>query len=86
MAFMVGMNQEKIRLGLIERHSKEEKQHREAQNRLRILNAEISNFESSMAVNYRPEKPDFFHIVGDAEKIAQKMFAEDIVEEGEAPS
>ena len=75
MAFMVGMNEEKIRLGLIERHSDEEKQHKEAQSRLRVLNSELTNFETSMTVHYRPEKPEFYQIIVDAEALAQKMFA-----------
>jgi len=75
MAFMVGMNEEKVRLGMIERHSKEEKQHREAQSRLRSLGIEIANLEASFDVNYRPEKPEFEHIIIDAERIAQKMFS-----------
>ena len=75
MAFMVGMNEEKIRLGMISRHSDEEKQHREAQDRLRVLSSELTNFETAMTVHYRPEKPEFQQIIVDAEQVAQKMFA-----------
>lgn len=72
-AFMIGMNNEKIRLGIIERFSHEEKQTREARRRLSRLNAEIANLESAAEVRYRPERPEFPHIVMDAEKLASKI-------------
>lgn len=75
MAFMVGMNEEKIRLGMIARQSKEEKQHREAKSRLGILSAEISNLEAATDVHYRPEKPEFQQIVMDAEEMATELFS-----------
>ncbi len=75
LAFMVGMNGEKIKRGIIARHSPEEKQTREAAVRLSRLNAEIANLEGSFEVRYRPEKPEFGLIVGDAEKLAQKILA-----------
>lgn len=75
LAFMTGMNIEKIRVGIIKRLTKEEKQNREAKRRLTRLDAEIANMENELIVNYRPEKPDFYAIQADAEAIAQKMFA-----------
>lgn len=73
LAFMIGMNNEKIRLGIIERFSHEEKQTREARRRLSRLNAEIANLETACEVRYRPERPEFPHIVMDAEKLAGKI-------------
>lgn len=73
LAFMVGMNDKKISMGIIERHSKEEQQTREARKRLSRFNAEIANLESSFEVRYRPERPEFPHIIIDAEKLAQKI-------------
>ena len=73
MAFLVGMNDEKIRRGLIARPSPEEKQTREARRRLSRLNAEIANLESAFDVRYRPERPEFQSIMIDAEKLAQKI-------------
>ena len=75
MAFLVGMNEEKIRVGKIERHSKEEQQTREARTRLGRLDAEISTLEGTFDVRYRPERPDFQDILQDAEKLAKSMFA-----------
>jgi hypothetical protein len=73
LAFMIGMNEEKIRRSLIDRHSPEEKQTREARHRLSRLNAEIANLESTYIVRYRPEKPEFLSIIADTEKLAQKI-------------
>ncbi|MCD8562695.1 MAG: hypothetical protein LRY54_01210 [Alphaproteobacteria bacterium] len=73
LAFMIGMNNEKIRLGIIERFSLEERMTREARRRLSRLNAEIANLESTCDVRYRPERPEFPHIVMDAEKLATKI-------------
>jgi hypothetical protein len=73
LAFAVGMNNEKIRIGLIERHSKEEKQTRDAAQRLNRLATEIGNLENTFEVRYRPEKPEFHMIVVDAEQFAQKV-------------
>lgn len=73
LAFMLGMNHEKLRLGIIERFSKEEKQTREAGQRLGRLNAEIANLERTYIVNYRPEKPDFQQVLMDAERLAQRV-------------
>lgn len=73
LAFLVGMNEEKIRRSLIERHSVEEKQTREARQRIGRLNGEIASLEGTFEVRYRPEKPDFMRIVGESEKLAQKM-------------
>lgn len=76
MAFMVGMNGIKIQMGLIDRHSDEEKQTKEARTRLSRLSAEIANLEAGYNVRYRPERPEFQHVVIDAEKIAFKVLKE----------
>ncbi|MEZ5815016.1 MAG: hypothetical protein R3E13_09930 [Alphaproteobacteria bacterium] len=73
MSFMVGMNIEKIRLGIIERLSKEEKQTREGRQRLTRLAAEISNLENAFDVHYRPEKPEFHLLMAEAEELGQRI-------------
>lgn len=73
LAFAMGMNTEKIRIGIIERHSKEEKQTREGKQRLNRLTGEIAALEAAFDVNYRPEKPEFHHILMDAEQLGQKI-------------
>jgi hypothetical protein len=72
LAFQVGMYTEKIRLGLIERFSKEEKIARDGRKRLGRLSTEILNMESAFEVRYRPERPEFKRIITDAERLAQK--------------
>ncbi|MGB4056860.1 MAG: hypothetical protein WBK77_02110 [Alphaproteobacteria bacterium] len=73
LAFTVGMNGEKVKRGLIERHSTEEKHTQEGARRLGRLNAEIANLEAVFTVRYRPEKPEFGRILGEAERLAQKI-------------
>lgn len=80
LAFLLGMNTEKIRLGIIERFSTEEKQTREVRDRLKRLSSEIAGLESSYAVRYRSEKPDFSVIVAEAEELAIKLLAPDAEE------
>ncbi len=75
LAFMVGINEEKIRIGLIDRHSKEERMTQEARQRLNRLDAEISTLERDCEVRYRPEKPEFPHILADADKLARATLA-----------
>lgn len=73
LAFMVGMNNIKLYLGIIKRHTNEEKQTKEAGRRLGRLNAEIANLERAYDVHYRPEKPEFGVIVTSAEQLGQKI-------------
>lgn len=73
LAFMLGMNNIKLNMGIIPRFSEDEKKTKEAGQRLSRLNAEISNLERAFEVRYRPEKPDLFAIVADAEKLAMKI-------------
>jgi hypothetical protein len=75
LAFVVGMNEEKIKLGKIERHSRDEKMTRDGRARLSRLNAEISTLEGTFEVRYRPERPQFEEILAEAEKMAKSMFA-----------
>ncbi|MAE52334.1 MAG: hypothetical protein CMH27_11045 [Micavibrio sp.] len=75
LAFMVGMNNIKLYMGIIKRHSTEEKQTKDAGRRLGRLAAEIANLERSYDVHYRPEKPEFHKIVSDAERLGQKTLS-----------
>ncbi|MGB4107176.1 MAG: hypothetical protein WBK55_05200 [Alphaproteobacteria bacterium] len=73
LAFSVGMNGEKIKRGIIARHSPEEKQTRESEIRLGRLNSEIANLETTFDVRYRPEKPEFPKVLAEAEELARKV-------------
>ena len=73
LAFMVGMNNIKLYMGIIRRHTDEEKKTKEAGRRLGRLNAEIANLERTYDVHYRPEKPEFAAIVTSAEQLGQKI-------------
>lgn len=87
LAFMVGMNNIKLFMGIIKRHSTEEKMTKEAGRRLGRLNAEIANLERTYDVHYRPEKPEFGTIINSAEQLGQKILTppeddEDMDEDG----
>lgn len=72
LAYMVGINLEKISLGEISPHSEEGVKTRDARKRLGRLNAEINTLENNVKVRYRPERPDFFDIVTISEELAKK--------------
>lgn len=72
LAFQIGFDTEKIRLGIIERHTKDEQKVKDARHRLTRLNTEISNMETAFTVRYRPEKPAFDHFLNEAKEVAQK--------------
>lgn len=71
LAFLVGMNQEKLRMGIIDRDSDEDKKTVEARRRLGRLTTEISSLEAIFDVRYRPEKPEFSQIITEAEELAR---------------
>lgn len=72
LAFSVGFNVFKLRVGIFDKGSAEEKLTKDGQKRLGRLNAEVVNLEGAMNVHFRPEKPDFYRIVGEAEHLASK--------------
>jgi len=73
LAFMIGMNIYKMRVGIIKRHSDLERQTKEAQRRLGRLNTEITNLHDAFDVRYRPEKPEFYRILNETEELAIKV-------------
>lgn len=75
LAFMVGMNEEKLRTGAMERHSKDERMTREARRRLDRLDAEITALERACEVRYRPERPGFQDVLFDAGQLAKSASA-----------
>jgi len=77
LAFRVGMNEEKLKLGIISPRSDEGEEHKDAKRRLSFLSSQISTMESSFKVRYRPERPEFHYIVNDTEKLAHKILQEE---------
>ena len=75
LAFLVGMNMEKIRIGTIKRFTREERQTREGRERLERLAVEIASLEQVFTVCYRPEKPDFTLLLAEAEELGQRILA-----------
>ncbi|MFK7840093.1 MAG: hypothetical protein AB8B83_07145 [Bdellovibrionales bacterium] len=72
LSFSIGTSQFKLRSEMIEKSSDENKRMRESQKRLGRLNAEIANLDNNFDVRYRPDKPDFYKLVTDAEELAFK--------------
>lgn len=73
LSFLMGMNTEKIRIGLIKRFSKEEKQTKDGKKRLNRLANEILSMENAHNVHYRPEKPEFHLLMAQAEELGQRI-------------
>ncbi|MGH1398500.1 MAG: hypothetical protein ACRBCT_04725 [Alphaproteobacteria bacterium] len=75
LAFLSGMNDEKIRLGFISSASQALKQTNQAKARLGVLASEITYIEDIYTVNYRVDKPSFAEIEQDAGRLARKILA-----------
>ncbi len=73
LAFAVGMGKRKMHYELIAAGDIEVKKMQEGEKRLGRLNHAISQFDLAHDVNYRPERPDLFKHVVDAEKFADKI-------------
>ncbi len=73
LSYMVGINNEKIELGIIKKYSDEYRQTMEARKRISELNALINSMENRYNVHYRPERPDFDLIIELSEKYAQEF-------------
>ncbi len=75
LGFFIGIQQAKLRRGLIQRFSLEDKNTREARERLAQLEAEINATENRYTVRYRPERPNFLETIQISERIALKRTA-----------
>lgn len=59
LSFFIGQQQIKLKRGIIQRFSSQDKQTREARERLATLEAEISATENRYTTRFRPERPNF---------------------------
>ncbi len=75
LAFLIGFNTERMRIGLVDCIKQERRQTDKAKERLVRLNGEISNLEEFFDVRYRPERPNFEEFSQDAEELAKKILA-----------
>lgn len=71
LAYMIGLNSEKLNQGLIEKYSDEGRQIIKARERLGELNALINSMERRYKVRYRPERPDFDILIAETEQYAK---------------
>lgn len=76
LSYMIGMNNEKIEMGLIERYGEEGLKTKAARARINELYAQINSMENRYVLRYRPERPDFDFIISETEKFAEKFLKE----------
>lgn len=72
LAFSVGMGKRKLDYGLIEDKAEQKKIY-DGEKRLGRLNHAILQFDQAQNVNYRPDRPDLYKQISDAEKFADKI-------------
>lgn len=73
LCFMIGMTAEKLNYEMIGKNSDEAKQADDARTRIAQLQAAITQFENTLSVSYRPERPNFHDLIEDAEAFARKI-------------
>lgn len=80
LSYVVGINAERINQGMTEKFSDESKQAVKARDRIDQLTAQIDSMESRYKIMYRPERPMFEYLMGQAERYARNnMVADDEV-------
>jgi hypothetical protein len=72
LAFNVGMGKRKIEFDLLDDEA-EQKKILDGEKRLGRLNAAILHFDQMLNVTYRPDRPDFFTHMEEADKLAIKI-------------
>jgi hypothetical protein len=78
LAFLVGMTAQKVKYEIISPASPDAKKGNDARLKIGRLNVAISQFESMLDVNYRPDRPNFGAMMDEAEEFARKMIADEI--------
>lgn len=85
LAFQVGMGRVKLRYGLIDHKSDDAKKLDDSEKRMARLKVAISQFEQLADMTYRPERPDFFAMMDEAQEEAKKILnpqIEDLIRQG----
>lgn len=72
LAYAVGTGKKKIQMEFIDKYSDEGRKTRRGEERLSNLTAAIQSVENKFIVTYRPERPDFLRLVGEAEAQTEK--------------
>jgi hypothetical protein len=75
LAFVIGTSNAKVRAGLVAAESDEARRGADANAWLARLNRIVLQFENSLDVFYRPERPNFDKLIADAEDYARNAFA-----------
>lgn len=85
LAFQVGMGRVKRKYGLIEDGSDEGRKLNDSEKRMARLKIAVSQFEQMADLSYRPERPDFFVMMDEAQEEAKKILKphiEDLIRQG----
>lgn len=85
LAFQVGKEKTKLRYGLIDPKSDDARKLADSEKRMARLKTAISQFEQLADVTYRPERPDFFVMMDEAQEETRKILKpqiEDMIRQG----
>jgi hypothetical protein len=80
LAYSVGFNNVRVRIGLIEKSSPDARKGTDAAQRVARLSEAIVQYESNVSVTYRPERPNLQNIIIESEKFAQKQLSSEVQE------
>jgi len=80
LAFYVGLSNKKRAYDLVEKYSDEDRKIDRATRRLLNLNKAIQQFEQTIAVYYRPDRPNLNQMVTDAEEFSMTLLKPQIEE------
>lgn len=78
LAFQVGFFKQRQVFDMIESGSIENEKGREASQKLGRLNNAIQQFENTVEVSYRPDRPDFSRMIDDAQAFAKQNLSAEI--------
>ncbi len=80
LAFQVGMGLTKLRYGILPGGTDDAKRFEEGEKRMARLKIAILQFEQTVDMTYRPERPDFFDILDKSKQEARKSLKPQIEE------
>lgn len=85
LAFQVGMARVKLKYGMIDADSDEARRLNDGEKRMARLKVAVSQFEQMADLTYRPERPDFFTMMDEAQEEAKKILKphlEELIRQG----
>lgn len=74
LSYQIGMNNHKLETGQIQKFSDPDRKARAARNRINELYAQVNSLENRYILRYRPERPDFDHIIHATEQYLHQEY------------